>query len=105
MDDLTECKVKPSNTQCNNIQSTFHTVGYYCPYSCNLCSTQNCQFFEGICGNFGTCSEVTYFGLQTIECSCNSGYFGANCNIRKLNIIKTFKKTFFLKQILVGHRQ
>lgn len=72
--------------QCNAIQPTGHTIGYYCPVSCNLCDKQNCQVFEDICGNFGTCSEMTNFGLQTIECTCNSGYFGANCSTRELNV-------------------
>ncbi len=58
------------------------TVAYYCPRSCGLCAARSgpsCLFLAGICGAYGTCSTITYFGVSTIQCTCNNNYFGAGC--------------------------
>ena len=92
--DYTDCQAKALNSQCNYTSSNSYSVGFKCPSSCNLCGSgikQNCQFFEDICGSFGTCSEVSYFNQTSIQCSCNSGYLGASCTMR---MFKTVKKTF-----------
>lgn len=93
--DVLDCQNKLLDGNCNNITSNGFTLGYMCPNSCNLCQRQNCQFFEGICGSFGTCIEVSYFNISTVECNCNSGYLGAWCNMCMLKItIFTFKYLF-----------
>ena len=88
---------------------------YYCPKSCNICGNQigpSCNFLGDVCGNFGTCSSISYFNISTIQCICDNGYLGAACNMcNELNfcIFKVIKSVnlfiFFLKLIYAGSLQ
>lgn len=67
--------------------STGRTIGYYCPLSCGQCGAligPSCTYYTNLC-NSGTCQSVTYFGVSTVQCVCNTNYYGVTCNTRKSN--------------------